>query len=60
MATLTFSSVIERPAEEIFDLVADIRRNPEWCPASRGARRDADGRSGRARHRVPDLLAWHG
>ena len=33
MATVRLSSVIERPAEEIFDLVADIRRNPEWCPA---------------------------
>ena len=37
MATVTFSSVIERPAEEIFDLLADIRRNPEWSPAFTGA-----------------------
>jgi uncharacterized protein YndB with AHSA1/START domain len=33
VATVTLSSVIERPAEEIFDVLADIRRNPEWCPA---------------------------
>jgi uncharacterized protein YndB with AHSA1/START domain len=32
VATVSFSTVIERPAEEIFDLLADIRRNPEWCP----------------------------
>ena len=37
MATVRFSSVIERPAEEIFDLLADIRRNPEWCPGFTGA-----------------------
>jgi uncharacterized protein YndB with AHSA1/START domain len=37
VATVTFSSVIERPAEEIFDLLADIRRNPEWCPAFTGS-----------------------
>jgi uncharacterized protein YndB with AHSA1/START domain len=37
VATVTFSSVIESPAEEIFDLLADIRRNPEWCPAFTGA-----------------------
>jgi uncharacterized protein YndB with AHSA1/START domain len=37
VATVTFSSVIERPAEEIFELLADIRRNPEWCPAFTGA-----------------------
>jgi Polyketide cyclase / dehydrase and lipid transport len=36
VATVTVSSVIERPAEEIFDLLADIRRNPEWCPAFEG------------------------
>jgi uncharacterized protein YndB with AHSA1/START domain len=37
VATLTFSSFIERPADEIFDLLADIRRNPEWCPGFTGA-----------------------
>jgi uncharacterized protein YndB with AHSA1/START domain len=36
VATVTLSSVIERPAEEIFDLLADIRRNPEWGPAFEG------------------------
>jgi hypothetical protein len=29
VATVNFTSVIERPAEEIFDLLADIGRNPE-------------------------------
>ena len=43
MATLTFSSVIERPADEIFDLLADIRRNPEWCPAFTGSKKLTDG-----------------
>lgn len=32
MTTIKFSDTINRPAEEIFDLLADIRRNPEWCP----------------------------
>jgi uncharacterized protein YndB with AHSA1/START domain len=36
VATVTFRSDIERPAEEIFDLLADIRRNPDWCPAFTG------------------------
>ena len=43
MATVTFSSVIERPVEEIFDLVADVRRNPEWCPAFTGSEKLTDG-----------------
>lgn len=47
MATVTFSSVIERPAEEIFDLLADIRRNPEWCPAFTGSEKLTDGPVGR-------------
>jgi uncharacterized protein YndB with AHSA1/START domain len=43
VATVTLSSVIERPAEEIFDLLADIRRNPEWCPVFEGGEKLTEG-----------------
>ena len=32
MATVTLSTNIARPAAAIFDLLADVSRNPEWCP----------------------------
>src|SRR5690242_9969370 len=43
MPTLKFSRTINRPAEEILDLPADIRRNPEWCPGFTAAEKLSPG-----------------
>lgn len=61
MATVRFSSTIGRPAEDVFDLVADVGRNPEWCPGFTGAERRTPGPIGpgtvfrTAKHGVGDL-----
>ena len=47
MATVKFSSTIGRPAEDVFDLVANVGRNPEWCPGFTGAERLTAGPIGR-------------
>ena len=47
MATVRFSNAIGRPAEDIFDLLADVSRNPEWCPGFTGAEQVTAGPIGR-------------
>jgi uncharacterized protein YndB with AHSA1/START domain len=47
VATVEFSTLIRRPAEEVFDLLADVSRNPEWCPGFAGAEKVTTGPIGR-------------
>ena len=46
MAGTSFSVLISRPAEDIFDLVADVRRNQEWSPGFSGAEKTTGGAVG--------------
>jgi uncharacterized protein YndB with AHSA1/START domain len=43
VATVGFSTTIARKTEEVFDLVADIRRNREWAPGFTGAEKTSAG-----------------
>ena len=58
MPTHAEQRVLPYTPEQLFDLVADIERYPEflpWCVGARIRKREADRRGRRSRHRLQDV-----
>jgi len=46
MPTIRLSQVIDRPAHEVFRVIADVARLAEWNPTIKSARKVSDGPTG--------------